>query len=1133
MGLTMSAFNTYLKYMCLTINWDIIMKQTTFTNERWCRAVSLFIIALIISMPIYAAEAMAASVQITTNQGEKGLEGAIDAQGDVWKVQALVGGVSFGENGSISSSDVVIHIGNLEEEFNSCSSTLLGFLCDYVSPLTDGVKEGVYPFTVKYKMFKDKMDEAKNPGASSKIIADGSGPVVSGLSVAQSGKSLLLDFKVEDKVNGVASAGLKSVVIVDVDSGKILYTKDNFEKGVTSFSFSSDSGTNGKISAGLEGQGLKRVKVIATDILGHSSDAAAIGTYMSDFVVPVINSDSLTFSSMGKFVGGVVITSDVTVDIVEKNLAGEVYLSSEDLGVAKVKASCEADTEKLGLWHCRWKNLAVKADETVAVKIAVVDMAGNEVGTDVTRSFTKDSSAPVVEFFGTSRVFEGKSYLGGGLKDQRILLQAKDLGVGITKNGIAANLKGLGGGRGSTEMPENCTAVENSLSCFWTIDQIGGTSGSVVVGLSKFKDGVGNEGKVPEVNIVVDSDAPKVEKIEVFGTSEIGDKEYIQSNDKLKLKLRIAEDSGVVVLIDMNELVTDALTKYPSNTYTRSVDEGKGGWASFTQENNCKRKGTEKVWDCVFETNGLRSGPEENMDLNIVVQDTGGNSAVGANWIGEPKNVKSGSKGDYTINLLGLSTEANPDYWEVSKVFAQGGASAFVDLDTTPLTYTRLPFEVQLKSKGKQHVEALNIEMLGCGAKGVKQELAFTGKNGTAPVELAPKISRNILYGGKSAKGDVSPSPTVVLEFEPFDGRKMFGLKEKYEGEEFEKHEVVYTCQLRVYSDVGGSALNAPEVQEVTLKVPFGFSELGAQDENLDKLIADEKEAIDTGLWGAIGTANKVLKWIEYALGAYQVINGAVILFNEAKRMSDAPGAIPFAKPGAVATCFGFSSAEKGLDIAGDTFDVPLQILTCRGEAKGLGWYSAWQKYLLDLYNVEIWKSPDSPLGGAQPNLRPARDLRDNLFLSLAGLCVPGIVKNLDKYRQIKCRKLYCYKNEVKAGLATVDMCNKLEGLLECKYFLGEIWYLIPFSQFYDKGIKALWNAFRDPIALAHTLSVVTCGLLCVNTGSGGGVGSSVCSYVSYFWQVIDELEAIVSTVISIKADVEAGGLQYCDSVVK
>ncbi len=1115
-------------------------KNKKMAEERCLRVVSIFIIALIVSMPIYAAEAMAASVQVVQNHGEKGVEGALNAQGDVWKVQALVSGVVLQGNESISSADVKLKIGNLEEEFKSCSSTPLGFLCDYVSPLTDGVKEGVYPFTVSYLLFKDKIDSGKNPGASSVIVADGSGPVVSGLNVGQSGKDLMVDFTVQDQVEGKPSVGLKSVQVVDVDSGKLLYTKDSFEKGVIVFSFSKDSGTNGKVAAGLQGEGLKRVKVIATDTLGHSSDAAAIKIYNSDFVLPVVVSDSLKFVSMGKFIGGVIVKSDVTVDVLEKNLEGEVYLSSEDLNVVNVKAGCEADTEKLGLWHCMWKNFDVKALENVGVKIKVVDAAGNEVMNEITRSFTKDTSVPVVDFFGTERVFEGKSYLGGSLKDQRIVLLAKDQGVGITKEGIRANLKALG--KSNTEMPQNCTAVENALSCFWDVDVASSSSGSVVVGLSKFKDSVGNEGKVPEVNLVVDSDAPKVEKVEVFGTSDVGDKEYIQSNDKLKLKMRIGEDSGVVVLVDMNKLVTDAATKYPSTAYTRSVDDGKGGWALFTQENNCKRKGSEKVWECVFETVGMRSGPEDDVELNIVVQDTAGNMATGENWAAEPKHIHKGTKGDYTINLLGLSTEANPDYWEVAKVSVQSGASAFVDLDTTPLTYTRLPFEVQLKSKGKQHVEALNIEMLGCSAKGEKpQELAFSskknGEKGSATVvaiEQTPKISRNILYGGKSAKGVASPNPTVVLEFEPFDGRKMFGLAEKYLVADFEKQEVTYTCQLRVYSNVGGSALNAPEVQEVTLKVPFGFSTLGAQDENLDQLIAKEKEAIDTGLWGAIGTANKVLKWIDYALGAYQVINQAVILFNEVKKPSDGYGAFPPAKAGAIASCFGFSSAEKGLDIAGDTFDVPLQILTCRGEAKGLGWYSAWQKYLLDLYNVEIWKSPDSPLGGNQPKLRPARDLRDNLFLSLAGLCVPGIVKNLDKYRQIKCRKLYCYKNEVKAGLATVDMCNKLEGLLECKYFLGEVWYLIPFSQFYDKGVKALWNAFRDPIAIAHTLSVLTCGVLCVGAGTaGGGVGSSVCSYVSYLWQVIDELEAVVGMVISIKADVESGGLQYCDSVVK
>ena len=110
------------------------------------------------------------------------------------------------------------------------------------------------------------------------------------------------------------------------------------------------------------------------------------------------------------------------------------------------------------------------------------------------------------------------------------------------------------------------------------------------------------------------------------------------------------------------------------------------------------------------------------------------------------------------------------------------------------------------------------------------------------------------------------------------------------------------------------------------------------------------------------------------------------------------------------------------------------------------------------------------------PQFRQARDIRENLFLSIAGLCLPGIIKNVDQFRQIKCRKIVCLENEVRSGLATVSMCEEMEDMLVCKYVLGEAWSVIPFLGFYDQVVKALARAFADPFAMFHTLNIVGAG---------------------------------------------------------
>ncbi|MBI4983110.1 winged helix-turn-helix domain-containing protein, partial [Candidatus Woesearchaeota archaeon] len=492
----------------------------------------------------------------------------------------------------------------------------------------------------------------------------------------------------------------------------------------------------------------------------------------------------------------------------------------------------------------------------------------------------------------------------------------------------------------------------------------------------------------------------------------------------------------------------------------------------------------ENKWVCELITEPIKSGYESNVELQLVVQDTAGNPAE---WLSEPVHTKSGSKGDYKIDILGLTSEDKPDYWQVKKVIPMGGESAFVDLDVALLTYSRIPFEVRL-SPSKGDVKALKIEFVNCVPKEI---ISNKNANETMVESQVPVLSRGLLYYGVSVVGDSSPKPKVMLEFEPFDGIKMWGLTES-KGE-FSTKIVEYKCMLKIYSEVGTSAIKAGELQEFTAKVPFGFSSLGAPDKNLDEIIEKEKHAVKTGFWGAIGKLAKILKYIDYLIQGVRLFIGASAMFNNVKDAFTPMEAYPVTKPEAVFSCWGLNSGVQGLDLGSQVLNVPLKILSCDTSTKAdLGWYDKWASYLPDLYNdlmnIKIGRSFGNkctikdPTTGKEVNqctFKPVHSIKDNLYLSIAGLCVPGIIQNLDKYRQIKCRKISCLQHDVKAGLATVSQCSELEGLLVCKYFVGELWYILPFSQFWDKVIGALREALKDPIAIAHTATILGCGIPC------------------------------------------------------
>jgi hypothetical protein len=1160
------------------------------TKNPWNFA-AIFMITLILTLPIYSASSYASlNVQISKNEGEAGIWGFIDAESDTWKVEATITGAP---NGTVNPENVVVKIGNNKEPFNSCTSTALGVACEYISPLTDGVKEAEHPFQVVYSYLDVASGDTKESSNGDVIAADGSAPkIFIGAGDVKQNKNgqVELNFIVTDKVNeGAPAVGLKLIEIIDADTNNVLETIQSIE-GLEKFDYKADGVSGGILLAELEGEGLKRIKIKAEDLLGHKSSSSAV-KFSADFIKPKIKTETLEFTDFGKFIGDFAYPSDISIDVEDTNLEAVIAIS-EDAELNGQQAQCDADPDFDNLWHCVWKNVEVLPKAQVSLTVIAVDDFGNIDEKTVSKSFTKDNSPPKVLYFGTERVFEDKSYVNSG--ENRILLEVKDDGSGVNNKTIRANLGGLGAT--TSEEPNECIGVGDVLSCYWDTYKEFNSDGIVRISLAMLEDNVGNEAQLPEIELNIDNSPPKIEKIEFYGKSETGEKNYFQSNDNIVVKFTASEENGLTIAVNLNDLVMDAETKFPEIGFTENFVPAEG-WQIFTEADWCNFENNK--WVCILETESLKSGPDNSLDLEIKIFDTAGNLAE--EFVKEPKNMKAGKEGRYRFDLLGLDSETNPDYWEVSYVRPVGGTSAFIDLDTTPITYTRLPMQVTLKAAAG-NIKAINIELMECVPSDViaskisssvptgsaiaglaaatpettepaatpeleTAEAALEPAEGTGEVvspdeanlPSSPEISRSLLYGGVSPFGESSPKPKLILEFTPFDGREMFNLEESEE-ESWDGMTVEFLCKLKIFSKVGTFALNSAEIQEVYVKVPFAFSFWGAQDENLEEKIENLKHDASTGIWGLIGTLAEILKWVRYVGQALGMINSVVVLFQAGKKVfgnsaAAADKAYPPVGRAVTATamkyCFGTDSSQKGLDNGIlKTLNKIVSILTCVTPS-GWKWYDSWNIGIVKYYNalMSIESGVASSFAGvggygdsvdraegakqnAMNQYKPARSVYDNLYLSIAALCVTGLINNLEKIRQIKCRKIMCYENEIASGLATVDTCDALEGLLLCKYYIGELWYILPFSQFYDKIIMALQKSISDPVALTRTVSILACGIHCM-AGTGEMVTlSSTCQYIYFLWDAIDEVENWIGFITQMVDEFKDGGVSYCDSVL-
>lgn len=1095
-------------------------------HQAWCAA-GLFMILLILSLPFYSAQVLAVSVQVTKNTGQANIPEYIDAKSDTWTVEATITGAV---ETTTDPSNVKIKVGQHESKFNSCTESPLGILCQYLSPLTSGVRPDEYKFQV-YHNYTDELGVVRSTTPAGGIVrADAAAPVISNIQVQQlvgeaAGGArerrgqIQFDFTVTDLKAGQPAVGLKKIEVEDANTGSALWTYSGFQGRDTDFSFSADSKLSPEKVTELFSNsfksGQKSVRLVAEDRLGHRS--TAVSTLFSvDFIAPDIVPGSLNFTQVGSFVGQAVVRSPLSVKVMESGdlTRGKVLAYSEQASLDGAEASCESmDEEKENLWRCTWGSVEVLPESTVSVRVVAEDGFGNRQEKTLPQSFNPDTTTPSVVFFGTERSFFGKHYVKSG--KNRVVLRATDVGSWFTNEGITADIGGLTGGTDTHARPTSCNQTESAYICYWDTQRVFSSEGETSIGLSTFKDRVGNEGELPRIAVTIDMHAPMVEKLQVFGVSAAGDKDYFQSGDQLKLVLTVVELSGVAIAVDLKGVVMDAVQIYPENEELKSFGLGAGWLVVGSDTPACTRKSGESEkdknkWICEFKTDPIKSGPANYVPLKLKVFDTAGNEAsdVGGGWPEQAKNV-IGSNGQYSFDIFGLTVEERPDYWEdksVTQGLPGGNAKPFVDLDTVNLIPSRTPITIALKSNNSQ-AQVIAVE-LPAGSCALKE-----GSTG-------PELSRAVLYGGVSAEGMTSPRPKVVLEFAPFDGRALFNIAES-EVEKWEGATAEYTCRLRIYSKLGANAVVAPEVEEVTIPVVFGFSELGAVDENLAKQIIDIKESAFFIIANKIHYLNTILQIVKVIGDIVNIIASVyqlISLFDEGITATATALEDTGFLSGAGAALRGQCTTLEYAQLPGYKYvegvQAVLQIFNCnpnpRGEkgsgtaqvsAEGreiLGWYGRYQESVLKTYNLASGRA----LLGV-----PAASLYENMYASILGLCIPGMVFNVEKAREIQCRKIVCLGREVPAGIATVEACNQLHDLQMCEYVWGPGFDFVALGGVAQVG-RIVQSALSSPLGLIKVADVIACGLVCWKSHSPGFLLG--CKITTFFNRVAAVANSIV-----------------------
>jgi len=84
-----------------------------------------------------------------------------------------------------------------------------------------------------------------------------------------------------------------------------------------------------------------------------------------------------------------------------------------------------------------------------------------------------------------------------------------------------------------------------------------------------------------------------------------------------------------------------------------------------------------------------------------------------------------------------------------------------------------------------------------------------------------------------------------------------------------------------------------------------------------------------------------------------------------------------------------------------------------------------------------------NPLKGIGETLESHMNPRDNWLVALNCLCIPGIIHNAHKYRQLQCIHARCISDSAKAGFSTAP-CDIEHKVKECVFWYGAVFEFIP-----------------------------------------------------------------------------------------
>ncbi len=354
-------------------------------KELFVKQIALFMAFLILSIPVFSAQASALSITGVTITGSDGVENVMKSDNDYFTADVSVSEEIDPDQLQISYTK--------EEAFDSCS----GKECTYTSSKTDRAGQEM-DYVIQLLSASIVVDETEGT-----ILVDEEEPTIDSYTVEKSDDDITISYEVTD----TACEDCSTCAGIDYST---LYQDDT---EIQMINVASECSVEDEISTSVTELNLEdgehELCLIAVDNVGYSSDEYC-EVVSVDRTGPHFETGSLEIKdSMSgntvEYIGSDAVLVDIFINVTDDSLSENTVVGDFSALNAIIGStyedvtadSCEQDSDDETLWLCAWYALYIEdVSGSLTLSFTASDNEGNEGRYSPTYTLTKDDNAPTV-----------------------------------------------------------------------------------------------------------------------------------------------------------------------------------------------------------------------------------------------------------------------------------------------------------------------------------------------------------------------------------------------------------------------------------------------------------------------------------------------------------------------------------------------------------------------------------------------------------------------------------------------------------------------------------------------------------------------------------------------------------------